>query len=81
MSVLAIIYVYIFLLDARTVQGFGAGEDRPILLSEVECTGAEDRLTMCSSVGIGDHLCDKEDSAGVACGKGISVIVSPITLI
>ena len=55
------------------MQGFGAGEDRPVLLSEVECTGNEDRLTMCSSVGIGDHSCDKDDSAGVACGKGIAV--------
>ena len=55
------------------MQGFEAGEDGPVLLSEVECTGNEDRLTMCDSVGIGDHSCDRENSAGVACGKGIAV--------
>lgn len=60
----------LFLVDARVVQGFGAGEGGLVLLSEVECTGAEETLAMCDYIGIGDHSCDRENSAGVACGKG-----------
>lgn len=63
--------ICISFLDARVVEGFGPGGDGPVLLSEVECSGTEDRLTMCSSVGIGDHSCGRENSAGVACGEGI----------
>ena len=64
-------FLLLFLVDARVVQGFGAGEGELVLLSEVECTGAEEKLTMCDYIGIGDHSCDRENSAGVACGRGI----------
>ena len=60
----------LFPVDARVVQGFGAGEGGLVLLSEVECTGTEEKLTVCDYIGIGDHSCDRENSAGVACGKG-----------
>ena len=53
------------------MQGVGARETGPVFLSEVECTGSEERLTMCHSVGIGDHSCNRINSAGVACGKGM----------
>ena len=52
---------------------FGARETGPVFLSEVECTGSEERLTMCRSVGIDDHSCNRINSAGVACGKGKSI--------
>ena len=73
--------ILLYLVDARVVQGVGAGEGELVLLSEVECTGAEEKLTMCDYIGIGDHSCDQENSAGVACGKGRALHISPIIII
>ena len=53
------------------MQGIEARETGPVFLSEVECTGSEERLTMCRRIRIGDHSCNKINSAGVACGKGM----------
>ena len=53
---------------------FGAGSEGPVFLSEVDCTGAEDELTLCQSVGIGYHMCSRLDTAGVTCNKTTSNI-------
>ena len=53
-------------LDARATQKFW-GENIPAFLSEVRCTGSEEKLTACSlNRGPGDDRCDR---AGVTCGK------------
>ena len=60
-------------LDARAMEGFGAAEAGPVFLSEVECTGTEEKLTLCPSVGAGNNECNLQDSgAGVACEKSTS---------
>ena len=45
---------------------FGPGTG-PIVLSNVECEGSEQRLEFCPHGGLGTHTCDHEEDAGVIC--------------
>lgn len=42
-------------------------------LSNVECTGEEASLGMCSHSGWGVHSCGREDAVGLTCYKGLAV--------
>ena len=56
-------------VDAQATQGLG-GENGPLFLSGVMCTGSEEKLTMCNSKeDTGDQRCA---SAGVICGRSAS---------
>ena len=56
--------VYIIsLLDAMVMKGFGS-KDGAAFISEVKCTGSEDKLTLCPHKETGDHECS---NAGVTC--------------
>ena len=55
--------------DGRATDIFGRGEGGPMFLSEVQCSGSEANLTLCPSVGLGQHSCALQNSAGVICGK------------
>ena len=41
-------------------------EDGAVFISEVECTGSEEKLTVCPHKEAGDHQCS---NAGVTCKK------------
>ena len=60
------------MIDARARNVFRMGGEGPVFLSEVECTGLEDKLIFCPNVGIGNHTCSRVDTAGVTCGKSAS---------
>ena len=49
------------------MQEFGAAKAGPVFLSEVQCTGSEENLTMCRHVDVNNHKCDS--GAGVTCGN------------
>ena len=55
--------------DGKATDIFGPGEGGPVFLSEVQCSGSETNLTHCASVGLGQHSCGLQNSAGVICGK------------
>ena len=56
-------------VDAQATQGLG-GENGPLFLSGVMCTGSEEKLTVCNSKEeTGDRRCA---SAGVICGRSAS---------
>ena len=49
----------------------------PILLSNVSCSGTEDSLWNCSSLGVGVHNCiDHSLDAGVTCQGEICLLLS-----
>ena len=61
---------------------FGPGEGVPVVLSEVNCTGGEDRLTDCPSAGFHQQSSACGNSPGVNCsgsGKGMSASESKTT--
>ena len=58
--------------DARARNVFRVAGGGPVFLSEVECTGSEEKLILCPSVGIGNHTCSRLNTAGVTCGKSES---------
>ena len=62
--------------DGRATDIFGPGEGGPVFLSEVQCSGSETNLTLCLSVGLGQHSCDLQSSAGVICGKSGEFYIS-----
>ena len=51
---------------AHPTAHFGQGSG-PIHLDNVNCTGSETFLLLCSSDPIGSHNCDHYEDAGVAC--------------
>ena len=59
--------VYHF-VDARAVNIFG-GVDGSAFLNEVQCSGSEEKLTVCPIGGTGDDGCG---SAGVTCRRSTS---------
>ena len=48
---------------------FGPGEVVSVVLSEVNCTGGEDRLSDCPSAGFHQQSSVCESSSGVICSK------------
>ena len=59
-------------LDARAMKGYGMGDNKPVFLSEVECSGSEQMLEMCSSLKLVDDSCNQGDIVGVTCGSSTS---------
>jgi len=55
--------------DGRATDIFGPGEGGSVFLSEVQCSGSETNLTLCPSVGLGQHSCGPQNSTGVTCGR------------
>ena len=55
--------------DGRATDIFGPGEGGPVFLGEVQCSGTETNLTLCPSVGLGQHSCGPQNSTGVICGR------------
>ena len=53
---------------------FGRGEG-PILLSNVNCDGTEDRLFDCGANPIGDNNCNHGQDAGVFC-EGMYALIN-----
>ena len=64
--------VQYFSLDGRATDVFGPGERVPVVLSEVNCTGGEARLTHCPSAGLHHQSSACERSPGVVCSKEMS---------
>ena len=60
------------MIDARARNVFRVDGGGPVFLSEVECTGSEEKLILCPSVGIGNHTCSRLNTAGVTCGNSES---------
>ena len=40
-----------------------------MLVSDVDCTGTEQKLHLCSFTGRSTHICDRNNSAGVICSR------------
>ena len=57
---------------------FGLGFGRPILLDDVQCSGAEGNLGECEHRGFGVHDCTHFEDAGVICYQhGIRNFITP----
>ena len=67
-----IIFSFHIIIDARATNVSGVDGGGPVFLSEVECTGSEEKLILCPSVGIGNHTCSQLNTAGVICGNSES---------
>ena len=48
---------------------YGSGTG-PILLDNVDCSGLEDSLAQCHSLGWNNHNCDPSEVVGVSCISG-----------
>ena len=56
-------------LSAPQMAHFGPGSDS-ILLDNVQCTGNESELALCTHNGVGNHDCSHNEDAGVVCTGG-----------
>ncbi|XP_077360971.1 scavenger receptor cysteine-rich domain-containing group B protein isoform X2 [Festucalex cinctus] len=57
-------------VKSQAYYGYGTG---PILLDNVQCTGEETHLSMCTHSGVGQHNCGHHEDAGVICTPVIPI--------
>ena len=56
--------------DVEVIDMFGPGGS--VLLSNVQCSGTEEAIHLCPSMGIGNHTCGSS-SAGVICSRSFGL--------
>ena len=49
------------------------GSEGPVLLSDIRCTGTEEKLHTCPNVTIASHSCDEDSSPGVICTRDLGM--------
>ena len=49
------------------------GSEGPVLLSDIRCTGTEEKLHTCPNVTIASHSCDENSNPGVICTKDLGL--------